>query len=202
MTQAVAFDLNSLIDGIPVHLQALNMALGDHAIKPVGIEDFKREYHGKPTIENLNALKLAKRIKFEQIPTIMKRKQQYTKILINRTVKFDPMVYCIVAGLRRLDIKVSVISEGISDTTNLVLMNLRITPDAVITGEDVENGKPNSECYLRACRKMEVKTYETLVIETSYYGMQAAQIACCRAIKVQYGEVTPKLIWDNLEGVR
>jgi beta-phosphoglucomutase len=56
--------------------------------------------------------------------------------------------------------------------------------DAVIFGEDVANGKPDPECYLKAISKLGSLPESTLVFEDSAIGVEAAQRAGAYVVKV------------------
>lgn len=53
--------------------------------------------------------------------------------------------------------------------------------DAVITSEDVSQGKPNPECYRLACEEIAVQAKHCLVLEDSNNGMKAGLDAGCLA---------------------
>ena len=46
--------------------------------------------------------------------------------------------------------------------------------DDSICGDEVANGKPNPEVFLKACQKLDVKPHEAIVLEDSEAGIQAA----------------------------
>ena len=56
--------------------------------------------------------------------------------------------------------------------------------DAILTGEDVKEGKPNPEVYLSAMKMLDVTPNETIVFEDSDIGIAAAVNAGCNYIKV------------------
>ncbi len=45
--------------------------------------------------------------------------------------------------------------------------------DAVVTGDDVINGKPNPELYLKASRKLNVSSDKCIVVENAPLGIDA-----------------------------
>ena len=49
--------------------------------------------------------------------------------------------------------------------------------DDIICGDEVTNGKPNPEVFLRACEKLGVQANEAIVLEDSEAGIQAAHNA-------------------------
>jgi beta-phosphoglucomutase len=56
--------------------------------------------------------------------------------------------------------------------------------DAVITGEDVDHGKPDPECYVKAMSRLNVGPEECLIFEDSDVGLEAARRAGVEAVKV------------------
>ena len=65
--------------------------------------------------------------------------------------------------------------------------------DQIITGEQVEHGKPDPEIYLKACQALEAAPGQTFAVEDSPNGIQSAAAANLRVIMV------PDLIRPNLE---
>jgi len=49
--------------------------------------------------------------------------------------------------------------------------------DDMICGDEVVNGKPDPEIFLKACAKLNVKPQDALVLEDSQAGIQAASLA-------------------------
>ncbi len=49
--------------------------------------------------------------------------------------------------------------------------------DAIIAGNDVKNGKPHPEPYLKAAKALAVRPQECLVVENAPYGIQSAKRA-------------------------
>jgi HAD superfamily hydrolase (TIGR01509 family) len=57
--------------------------------------------------------------------------------------------------------------------------------EAIVTGDEITNGKPDPETYLRVAAKLDVRSSECLVLEDAYTGVAAAKAsgAICIAIK-------------------
>ncbi len=81
----------------------------------------------------------------------------------------------------------------------------------IVTGNDVENGKPHPECFLKAAETLGAKPEECVVVEDSVNGVRAAKAAGMYAIAVttshskeelqdadiitrDIGSITPKMI--------
>ncbi|MGF1735111.1 HAD family hydrolase [Photobacterium satsumensis] len=56
--------------------------------------------------------------------------------------------------------------------------------DAVVTAEDVENGKPAPDCYLMASAQLDIAPANCLVLEDSNNGMRSGLDAGCQAIMI------------------
>ena len=52
--------------------------------------------------------------------------------------------------------------------------------DSIVTSEDIRRSKPDPECYLTSCRRLGCNPIDTLVIEDSANGANAARAAGCR----------------------
>jgi sugar-phosphatase len=66
-------------------------------------------------------------------------------------------------------------------TRRLALGNLPI-PDTLITADDVREGKPHPEPYLKGAERLGVEPPECLVIEDAPAGIRAARAAGMKAI--------------------
>ena len=69
-----------------------------------------------------------------------------------------------------------------------------------ICGDEVENGKPNPEVFLKACEKLGVRVDEALVLEDSEAGIQAAfdggiKVICVPDMKYPEKEFVKKAGW-------
>ena len=80
--------------------------------------------------------------------------------------------------------------------------------DDSICGDEVENGKPNPEVFLKSCQKLGVNTDEAIVLEDSEAGIQAAHsgnisVICIPDMKYPeetYAKMTT-CIFDSLDHV-
>jgi len=54
----------------------------------------------------------------------------------------------------------------------------------IVTAEDVEKGKPNPECYLLACKVLNIEPMYALILEDSNNGMKAGIDAGCQTVMI------------------
>ena len=72
--------------------------------------------------------------------------------------------------------KIAVCSNSVkqSITTMMKLSCLDPYIDLILSNEDVRNGKPSPEIYLKAMKTLEVKPNECLILEDNEHGIEAA----------------------------
>lgn len=68
--------------------------------------------------------------------------------------------------------------------------NMRSVFAVSICGDEVPNGKPAPDPYVRACAELGVDPHQTLVIEDSTTGMKSARDAGCRVLGVPVDDDT------------
>jgi len=89
----------------------------------------------------------------------------------------------LVAGLPQSRWAVVTSGTRLIATARLRAMGLPL-PETLVTADDVTNGKPHPEGYLRAARKIGVDPSECVVVEDAPPGIQAARAAGMRVIAV------------------
>ncbi|MEU8136607.1 HAD-IA family hydrolase [Streptodolium elevatio] len=70
-------------------------------------------------------------------------------------------------------------------------------PETFVAAEDVADGKPDPECYLRGARLLGADPADCLVVEDAEAGLLAARAAGMRAIAVGKGVVGPRVLGEG-----
>lgn len=77
--------------------------------------------------------------------------------------------------------------------------------DLIIGGDDVQNGKPHPESYLKAAKLLGVDPTECVALEDSVIGITAAEAAGTKAIGIKHIVEIPakegRTLWPTLVGV-
>ncbi len=83
-------------------------------------------------------------------------------------------------------LKLAVASSTNMEGINLILTNLMIKDkfDSIISGHQVNNPKPSPDIFLETAKQLNLKPRECLVIEDSFYGIQAAKAAGMKCVAV------------------
>ncbi len=82
---------------------------------------------------------------------------------------------------------IALASSGTRKYIKLVLKKFKIDNyfDVVVSGDDVNLGKPNPETYLVACSKLKIEPAKALVLEDATKGIAAAKSAGCICIGIR-----------------
>lgn len=101
-------------------------------------------------------------------------------------------------SLIRYGVKLSLASSSPKPLVDKALELLKIKDcfDAVVTGDQVEKGKPHPEIYLRTANLTHTDPYNCLVVEDSPVGVSAALAAGMSCVML-ISDNSPQLLWEN-----
>jgi HAD superfamily hydrolase (TIGR01509 family) len=86
--------------------------------------------------------------------------------------------------LDEIRISRAVVTSSTREIAMFTLGDVAKRYDAIVTGEEVQNGKPAPDIFLLAVKRLKVAPEDCLVLEDSNAGMQAAHRAGIRAIMI------------------
>jgi beta-phosphoglucomutase len=176
MPKAVIFDMDGvLVDSMPYHADAwitVFAEIGIH-IKREDIYDIEGSNH--EGIIRLVFRKAERTPIYEDFKAIAKKKMEIF-MKINKVTVFPGIYECLEFLKNRCLLGV------VSGSDRAVVMKLleRFFPetfDAVVTGNDVKEGKPSPEPYLKAVRMLNAAKDECIVIENAPLGVESAKRA-------------------------
>jgi HAD superfamily hydrolase (TIGR01509 family) len=131
------------------------------------------------------------------------RARQY---LATGDILYDDSLICL-RTLVNLQIRVALGTSASRGSTDTIVKRLGFAPflSVVVTGDDVEAGKPAPDVYLRAMALAGIASDRTLIIEDSEPGLQAALASGAYAASVRTMETTehPRFVgrFPDLHGV-
>ena len=199
--KAVLFDMDGvLIDARDWHYEALNL---------FGLEISREEhlsrFNGLSTKKKLNMLTEDGLLPLELHQVIDAIKQDRTLRIAAQ--KCFPIVshQVLITRIKSLGIKVGLVTNSIRKSSEFMLeyAGLLKFMDVFVTNEDVVEGKPSPVGYQLAMKTLSVKPSETLVIEDGEYGIQAAEAAGARVLRVSDPfEVTLELLLPYIPELR
>jgi HAD superfamily hydrolase (TIGR01509 family) len=120
------------------------------------------------------------------VEELMRRRGEIATDFFVSRIDVFPSTKTVLQELRQMNLHLAVATSSVSASARPFLARHGLTSffEAVITGEEVEHGKPHPEIYLRAAEKLGVGADACLVIEDALSGIAAAKAAkmCVAAI--------------------
>jgi len=178
------FDLDgTLVDTMPLHYRAWNRAMQLAGLKQELSEDLFYSLGGMPTV------RVAAVFAEHYGLTINVEKVFHQKEALFMELRAEMrLIDAVVAVARKAAGRIpqSVASGGPRDIVRhtLELMKLAELFPVVVTPEDVTHGKPSPEMFLLAAQKMGVAPAQCLVFEDAEPGIQAAEAAGMKWVRV------------------
>ena len=186
MIKFVVFDLDGvLIDALPLHEKALLRAIKEIAdIVVTGNDHIK--YAHRPTLTKLGMMVDDGLFSRELIGRISERKQQLTSSLIDKEIIPLFNVVDTVKFLKKYGVIIGCASNCVRKTLVSVLRTMGIVEyfDLLVSNEDVKDGKPSPEMYLKTMDHFGFGGDETLIVEDSNIGIKAAMAANAFVLEV------------------
>lgn len=201
MIRLVSFDCDGvLVDACEWHYNSLNKALQETCGFSLTREEHLSTYNALPTKQKLYRLIEQGRVPVGWEIKIFELKQKYTKECIISMAAKDPVKIEMHAYLKSLGIKVACVTNSITETAKLMLDNTGQKVDLLIANDMVRYPKPHGEGYIRAMIHFGIMPNETLVVEDSPKGMEAAIASGAHTMKVENcSDVTLQNIKPYLE---
>jgi HAD superfamily hydrolase (TIGR01509 family) len=181
---AVIFDCDgTLVDSMPAHFEAWCAALAQHGAGGVFKEDVFFAMGGRPSLDIVVELNDEYNLRLDPSAVALAKREEFLKrlhlvTLIDEVAEFAQSLrgkfpLAIATGGARMVIEKTLKAVGTSDWF-----------DEVVTAEDVNQGKPSPEIFLRAAKLLGVSPHRCLVVEDAQAGIVAAQRAGMQVVVI------------------
>ena len=181
---AVIFDLDGVLaDSEPWWNQIDAKLLAEYGVS------YRGEYHP-------NVLGVSYRLAVEfyknafhisaSVEELMRRRGEIATDFFANRVGLFPSAKMTLEQLREMKLALAVATSSVSASARPLLerTGIRSLLSVVITGDEVQQGKPHPEIYLRAAKKLGISPEECLVIEDSLAGIAAGKGAKMRVAAI------------------
>jgi len=123
------------------------------------------------------------------------------------SIPWRPGAQELLRELKKHNIKTALVTMSMSRMAHQVVEQIPFKAfDVVVAGDDVVQGKPHPEAYLKAAELLGVSPGECVAFEDSIAGLRSAEAAGTIAIGIPniipIPEQAGRIIWPTLEGVR
>lgn len=199
--ELIIFDLDGvLINSTPCHAQAFA-----DLWEKIGIEGPRYEQiAGRKTIDAVASVTAPLHPSEQQIREWVEFKQRRAlEYLSELPIVYEDSIPALdsLAGSGKV-LALGTSASGRSTRLAMEKLNGEKYFSLVVTGDDVENGKPDPEIYNRIMKSLEVNPGKTLIIEDSASGIQAALAANASVVSVRSGMmVHHPNFWGSFENL-
>ncbi|HEV8641923.1 MAG TPA: HAD family phosphatase [Methylomirabilota bacterium] len=197
----VVFDM----DGVLVDSGAYHRAAWQALLAELGVPlppEFWRCTIGRPAEEAVARL-LGRALSPAQARDLGRRKHEHYERLAGQALPAIPGAPKFVETLVRSGVPRAVASSARRADVIRLLGDLGLLRhfEIVVTADDVRQGKPDPEVYVRAARGLRIPPDECLVFEDSLVGVQAARGAGMRVIGIATAHTEAELLGAGAERV-
>ena len=199
MKQGVIFDMDGvLLNNVEYHLEAFRL-FGLEQGKNLTREDVSKVF-GRKNADMLSSL-LDRELTPAEVQKYEGRKEEFYRELIKPTLKETVVdgLFEFLDHLNRNGWKKAVATSGPMENVKFVLEGLGMegTFDALITSENVRNGKPHPEAFLKAAAALDLRPELCFVIEDSFSGVMAGMSSGGKTIALSTTHTREELLSLN-----
>jgi beta-phosphoglucomutase len=198
--QAVIFDVDGvLVDSYQAHYVSWQLACLDHGLEMT--QDQFVATFGRTSREIIVELWGDRFTTAQAVAELDDSKEEFFREILQHDFPAMDGAAELVSALHQAGFRLAVGSSGPPDNVNLVLDRLQSQPcfDGVVTGTDVQRGKPDPQVFLLAAERIGVAPPHCVVIEDAPAGVAAAHAAGMKCIAIaSTGRVRESLLAAEL----
>jgi len=178
IVKAVIFDL----DGLLIETEIVSYKIYKELLQKYGyefsVEEYTRTYSGKTEIRNVMTL-----IENYQLPwTVEQGLSEILRVedrMISEGIALKKGARELLSYLKENNFKTAIATSSTRDRAITILNQHNFVKyfDEFVFAEELTNGKPNPEVFIKACEKIRERPENCLVLEDSEAGIQAAYTA-------------------------
>ena len=185
--RAIIFDMDGvLVDSEPLFHDAINRLLTQEGAEPVSEGENQETLLGTTIEETWRRLKRSRALPLP-VETYMGRYDGMVREMMMQELAPQPGVRELIGVCRERGLPLAVASSSRHSWVDLKLAAIGLTGafDLVVGGDDVTNGKPAPDIYLKAAAGLGLPPGECIAIEDSPVGIAAAGAAGIYTIAVR-----------------
>jgi beta-phosphoglucomutase len=175
--QAILFDMDGvLIDSMPAHISAWKQVWKDLGLEVPAIELKLREGQKAGVSAREISQKYELSLSEAEFQELLNKKRMIYSAIAPTGLK--PGVSKLLQNLKNRGLKLALVTGSVRENLNKVLSKEeKALFDYILTSEDIENGKPAPDPYLKAQDALKVSPSQCLVVENAPLGIASAKAA-------------------------
>lgn len=183
MKKAVIFDM----DGVISDTQQFHGEVESNILKKFSIsispQEIAEKYSGVSDDKMFKEIFEKNNVQVPSITSLIFEKWDLMEKIAKGKIQEIPGATYLIRELKKNEFKLAVASASTTSFIQEVLADLKLTNDfdAIVSGQQVEYGKPAPDIFLLALKKLQVNPEDAIVIEDGRSGMLGAKnanIAC------------------------
>lgn len=184
--KSVIFDMDGvLIDAKDWHYEALNRALALFGME-ISRYDHLVTYDGLPTKKKLEMLSMERGLPTALHGFLNDLKQKFTMELVATRCRPTFAHQYALGKLRSQGVRMAVCSNSVRSTIELMMHRAALMEylEFFLSNQDVSNGKPDPEIYLKAMDRLGLQPDQCLIVEDNPNGIAAAKASGAFVLEV------------------
>jgi beta-phosphoglucomutase len=193
-----------LVDTARAHFESWQVIAREYGTE-ITWEAFHRTF-GRPNHQIIPEL-LGRPVSPEELRRIDRRKEEAFRKIVRDSIQPLPGVVELIRGLHGAGFRLGLGSSGPPENIRAILKALEVEPffEAVVSGHDVERGKPAPDVFLMVAERLGVEPEACLVVEDVPAGVEAAHAAGmkCTAVTTTHGAASleaAEVVLEDLAG--
>ncbi|MBN8590022.1 MAG: beta-phosphoglucomutase family hydrolase [Rhodothermia bacterium] len=178
MTKALIFDMDgTIVDNMAVHIEVWLALLAQNGVLQSASE-FHRVSSGKTNPEILRYY-LGSNLSDQAVQALGEEKEAMYRTIFADRIEAVNGLYSLLEEAQEQGLLLALATSAPPVNVPFVLngLGLQHTFDAIVTANDVQNGKPHPEVFLKAAQKLQCIPEECVVFEDAPVGFLAAKHA-------------------------
>ena len=182
--RAVIFDLDGVLADSELWWSEIDAKL----LAQYGVK-YRGEYHRNVLgVSYRLAVEFYKKVFDLSVPAeeMMRQRAEIAIDFFANRVGLFPSAKRVLKELRQMNLRLAVATSSVSASVRPFLNRHNLTSlfDVIVTGDEIERGKPQPDIYLRAAEKLSLAADACLVIEDALSGIAAAKAAKMRVAAI------------------
>ena len=210
MIKGVIYDMDdTLVDSNSLHARATTMMLSKYGCDTDRLpKKMVSNFVGRRVKEMMGEIKNYFKIKEELDILLIKNEETFLKIA-QEELELLPGARESLKLFQEDGYQIALATSATDKYINLVLDKFAIRDyfEVIVSGDDVQIGKPNPEVFLTTAKKLDLNPGECLVLEDAKNGIEAAKKAGCKCIAIRNDHIPPQdlneagMVVDSLEEI-
>tara|TARA_A100001037_G_scaffold306854_1_gene357255 strand:- start:24834 stop:25493 length:660 start_codon:yes stop_codon:yes gene_type:complete len=174
--EAILFDMDGvLLDSEPLFLKAINDSLIEYGVDVITDEENRSFLIGTTIHQTWERIKSVRSLD-KSVEELISDYEQHVLQIFGGPLDARPGVKDLVAYCKSQHIPIAVASSSQHRWIDIKLKAIGLYDvfDSVMGGDDVTNGKPDPEVYLRSAEKLGISPIDCIAVEDSPVGIASA----------------------------